>query len=296
MTERRAASANPRPFWADEPARADGLPSERPTPPPIATGDEGGLVDADVVRRLLVRIVAACAVVVLAGSVAVLVGRDGERSTDATTTSAGTATSSPLPGSPATLPVPSALVADVVGPLPGTDVASYVLRRITALAAADGKRIAIVSFSSYTNQAGAEALLAKLDSRGFFVAPPGGESRLVRGSLPAWATKAASDAKAERAELLDLIPTTTDEEYRRQYQADADRLARFIGGIDPKGQIVFGAVVVSDVERLRVLAADGRVRLVDVGGSSDVPADDRLAALRPEETIRSGDPQTRPAP
>lgn len=179
-----------------------------------------------------------------------------------------------------------------VGPLPGTDVVAYVAERMAAVAAADGSRGAVVSLTAYRRDAEARDLAGGLVVEGLFVAAPGGEPSLVE-DVSEWAEAARQDAVAERAELARILPTVDEPDFARQYEEDIARLDRLVRSIDPRAAVVFALAVRGDAAALRELAADPAVRLVDVSGGSRFSRAN-LRALRPEETVRAGEPRTRP--
>lgn len=181
-------------------------------------------------------------------------------------------------------------------PLPGTEIPAYVVRRKTALARAEGRAVAAMSFTSYTTEAEARAKVEGTTVRALLVAAPGGGPSTVEGSLDRWAVRERQAAEAEREGLVRMLTDTEDPDFVAQFQADIARLAGLLQGLDPKGSVVFGAVVEGDVAALRAVAGRPGVRLVDVvarrlGGDIDI---ERVGGIRPEETTRAGDPPHRP--
>ena len=57
---------------------------------------------------------------------------------------------------------------------------------------------------------------------------------------------------------------------------------------------MFALVVRAPAETLKTLAATAGVRLVDVGESAQAKPDAVYRGLRPEETVKAGQPATRP--
>lgn len=183
-------------------------------------------------------------------------------------------------------------------PLAGTEVPAYVVRRKTALARAEGRVVAAVSFSSYVTEAEARQRV-KGDGvavRGLLVAAWGGEPATVTGSLDRWASRERQAAEAEREGLVRMLTDTEDPDFVAQFQADVARLAGLLERLDPRGPAVFGAVVEGDVGVLRALAGRPGVRLVDVAARrlGDAVRVEQLGGIRPEETTRAGDPPHRP--
>jgi hypothetical protein len=87
----------------------------------------------------------------------------------------------------------------------------------------------------------------------------------------------------------------TDEDFRRQYEADIARLAALLAAPKVVPPVVYAVVVVGPVDRLRAAAARPEVRLVDVGAGATAPGAGDAVGLRPEETAQAGKPPTRPA-
>jgi hypothetical protein len=180
-----------------------------------------------------------------------------------------------------------------VGPLDGIDAPAYVSDRALALQAATGRRSAVVSFGAYVTEAAARALLSGLDVDGFLVAARGG-SPSVTADLGAWATAEHKAAADQQTALQQLIPTVSDPAFKADYRARLAEIRVLLTSIDPRGTVVFGAVVRGPVPVLQALARNPAVRLVDVGvdGLKLQPAETR--GLRPEETTKVGTPETRP--
>jgi hypothetical protein len=237
---------------------------------------EAEIVDARDAERLVVRAVAAAVVFVLAASTAIVLqrngGEDGERG----------------------LPDGGATVFGSAGPTPGEDVPAYVARRQAALGRLDGRLVAVVSFDRYRRVADVVPLLRGTRVRAVLVAAPGGMPSAAQGSLRRWADDERRRALAERRELERLLLTTEDPDFLRQYHEDIARLTALARSVEGSGEIVFGAVVEAEAEALRGVARRSGVRLVDPVARrlpEELPA---LAGLRPEETVKAGDPRTRP--
>ena len=180
------------------------------------------------------------------------------------------------------------------GPLPGTDVASYIARRRAALPRSDGLTVAVVSFTSYRREAEARRSLDAVQVDALLVAPSSGGPSVVAGDLGRWAAEQRADAESERANLEQMLRDTTDPDFMAQFKADVRRLTALLATLDPTGPIVFGAVVEGSPAALAGLTGPS-VRLVDAVGRH-LPADlSSLHGLRPEETVKAGQPATRPA-
>lgn len=242
--------------------------------------------------RLVVRVLAALIALVLAGGVA---SASGRLAADRGDGAAGD-------GSVADGAVRSlSSGGDGIGPLPGTPVERYVAARARVLAdvPAGEKRAAIVSFDGYRTVADATAAVAAVDgvkAEAVLLALPAGrpvevEMGAAGGDVVA---EQRSQAAAEKAALEQLLPTVTDGDFRRQYQGDIDRLGALLTGPKDVAAIVHAVVVVGDGAGLRRLATRPGVRLVDPGRSATVPGPRAAVGLRPEETVRTGAPSTRP--
>lgn len=181
----------------------------------------------------------------------------------------------------------------VIGPEPGTSLEAYVAERAAALEDAEGSRVAIVSFSSYLDEEAAQALLASTEVGVLMVAFPAGEPTAT-SDLDALRADLVAEAQEQLPELRSILPTVDDPEFADFYAAEIDRYERVLAaGSTP--EVVYAAIVRADVADLVALAAQDRVRLVDVGDSDVVTHGAALAGLRPEETAVAGDPAIRPA-
>ena len=175
------------------------------------------------------------------------------------------------------------------GPLPGTALPAYVRDRAAALAdlAGPDRRPAIVSFDTYRERDAALEATTGLDRRALLIALPGGRSVevAVDADVAAVIRRQRGDAAAEKAAIEDLLPTVTDPDFRRQYEADLERLDALLAAPADVEAVVHGVVVVGTGDALRRAARVPGVRLVDPDASS---------GLRPEERSRAGEPPTRP--
>lgn len=256
-----------------------------PTPPPVpgppavprtpAAGSGAAAADADQsVRRVLLLLAAALAVVGIGGLVAVTVGRDGGSSgsdNGAVQQAAG------------------------VGPAPGAELAPYFAQRSAALAAAKGQRVAVVSFDGYRSEAAARAALGQLEVQSLLAAVPGGAPSVVTGPLAGWLDQQLASTRSDRDEIEKLLPTVDDPQFRDFYQSEIGRLTKLIDAAKPDGNLVFAAVVRGPATGLRSLSRGSGVRLVDVTGTSRLDPKVPVRGLRPEEKDRADDPPTRPA-
>jgi hypothetical protein len=186
-----------------------------------------------------------------------------------------------------------------IGPTRGAPLDQYVTERKRALAtlrAGDDGVVAVVSFERYaTEDEARRAVSDAVEVLGLLVAAPGGTPEVVQGALSEWGEAARVAAAEERAEIEKLISSGTvdDPDYADFYAAEVVRLRRLEQALDPDGAVVFGLVVRGPVAALRAIAGAPGVRLVDAAaGDVDDQADVR--GLRPEETLKSGEPATRP--
>ena len=254
-----------------------------------ADASAADLGDAALTRLVLRAVGAAIALLLAAGLVAVAERVDDEGD--------GAASSAADADDPALL-VPSR----GIGPLPGQPVEPYIQARTTELSRVDGNRdrVAVVSFAGYVTAADArDALGAAADDvevEAIVVAAPGGEpAALAPSALRAWAETERERAAEERAELERLLPTVDDPDFARTYRDDITRLAALERDVDAAGDVVFAVVVVGPSRVLQRIAEEDGVRLVDVGRGADVPRRDEVTALRPEESVKAGEPRYRPS-
>lgn len=246
------------------------------------------LSDAALTRLVLRAVGAAIALLLAAGLVAVAERVDDE-SDDAAT--------SAVDGDDPALLVPSR----GIGPLPGQPVEPYIQARTTELSRVDGDgdRVAVVSFAEYVTGAGARDALGAggddVEIEAMVVAAPGGEPAAVApAGVRAWAEAERERAVEERAELERLLPTVDDPDFARTYREDVARLTALERDVDAAGDVVFAVVVVAPARVLHRIAEHDGVRLVDVGRGADVPDRDEVSALRPEESVKAGQPRYRP--
>lgn len=224
--------------------------------------------------RLIIRALAALLALLLAGGIATAAVRLSEGDTDE---EAGDVV------------VGAGALASGNGPLPGTALATYVRERAAALAglAAAERHEAVVSFATYRERDAALEATTGLDRRALLIALPGGRSVEVDvdTDLAAVVRRQRAEAADEKAAIEDLLPTVTDDDFRRQYEADLERLEALLDAPEDVEAIVHGVVVAGTGDALRRTARVPGVRLVDPGAS---------VGLRPEERTRSGTPATRP--
>jgi hypothetical protein len=195
-----------------------------------------------------------------------------------------------------TTPEDAARVVGGIGPPPGVDLSAYVDSRKQALSTATGDRVAVVSFNDYATEARARSLAGGAEILGMLAAAPGGAPSLVTGDVAGWVTAQTADARAERDEINALIPTVKDDPgFQSFYKDEVDRLNKLINGIRPNGNLVFAVVVRAPVPALQELAQRPEVRLVDVGPDADPGPKPAYRGIRPEETAKANDPNTRPA-
>jgi hypothetical protein len=224
---------------------------------------------------LIVRFVAAGLAVILAAGVALLLTRDDDEFDF---------------GGDVTL-------VNAIGPLSGRDVPNYIFERQRDLKAATDVRAAVLSFAAYTKETDARKLVEGLNVRALIVAAPGGRATVVTGDLETWADQARQDAASERAEFERLLPTydaKEEQEFLQDAKVQIARLQKVEKAASADGEVVFAVVLVAPAKELQRLSQTTGVRLVDVGPGPAVPAMTRVRGIRPEETIVTGDPLTRP--
>jgi hypothetical protein len=181
-----------------------------------------------------------------------------------------------------------------IGPLDGTDITSYAAGRQSALRKATGDRAAVVSLDHYATETEARALAGKLQVFALLAAPPGGAPSVVTGDIGAWAQQQRTDAAQQRDQTQELLKNGVDDpEYKTFYQQEVVRLNRLVGGVDPKGKVVFGLVVTGPGTDLQALAKQPGVRLVDVASSAKVNDRTEYRGIRPEQngTVNQHDPR-----
>lgn len=248
--------------------------------------DETGPSDEQLVR-LVLRVLAATVALVLAGGLAVGAQRlaEDDDAADVASTEGAGDPSAVIAGGPGT-----------IGPLAGTPIPAYVAGRMAALASVRDERSAVVSFDRYLGAAEVKRLVTGVRLDRLLVAFPGGHpiEAAPDADLAALAAQVRREAADERRALQQLLPTVEDPDFIAQYRADIARLERVAAAGKPVDAIVHGAVVVGGGDALRRLGAIPRVRLVDPGPSAAPPNPKAAWALRPEETVKVGDPATRP--
>lgn len=176
-----------------------------------------------------------------------------------------------------------------VGPVTGSTVDDYVADRHERLAELDQPARAVVSFTEYIGEADAAEVVGAHVER-WLVAAPGGAPQ-VTDDPPAWRAEFAAGARAEAADLEELLPTVEDEEFIEQYEADIDRALEMAEALDAGDPVVFGVVITGDPADLRRLRTEPRVRLVD---PVEPDASGEPRGVRPEETSTVGEPPERP--
>ncbi len=225
-------------------------------------------------RRTLLLLVAAVAMALGAGIVLVVGGED------------------------ATVTDPASVVGVTVteiGPGEGTSVSSYAATRRDALRAAEGERLAIVSFDAYVAVAAVEDRLGDdVVPQALMVVLPGGAATTTTDPAAA-RSDVVADAELQIAEISALLPTVEDDEFDDFYRAELDRYALIVASAD-RADVVFAAVVRATAAELRALASRPGIRMVDIAAGTELEPEARLRGLRPEETTTVGTPEFRPAP
>lgn len=179
-----------------------------------------------------------------------------------------------------------------IGPAGGDDLSSFLSQASAELAAAEGTRVAVVSFEEYVTDTDAYVALGGIAVRELLVAVPGGVPVRAEDAFDA-RREAVADAEDQVRAIEELLPTVTDGSFAAFYRAE---LARFEAIIENarRDDIVFGAVVVASVAELRGAVSRPEVRSVFLGAGPVVDDDAVLRGVRPEETSVAGEPQTRP--
>lgn len=179
-----------------------------------------------------------------------------------------------------------------IGPSPGTDLTSYTRGRRSALASAEGDRVAVVSFAGYLTETDARGLVEGTEVGVVLVAFPA-DAPMGTADLEAVRADLVSEAQAQLPELKSIVPTVEDPEFVDFYTSEIARYEQILStGNTP--EVVFAAIVRADADVLRSISQREGVRLVDVGDSDVVRHGAALAGLRPEETSIAGDPGLRP--
>jgi hypothetical protein len=191
-------------------------------------------------------------------------------------------------------PEEAARIVGGIGPPPGGDVVTYITSRKEALAAATGDRVAVVSLAKYQTEARARAAVGSAEILHLLAAAPGGQPATVTGGLSAWVAVQTNEARLERDEIQKLIPTVDDAQFKDFYRKEVERLNKLLAGIQPSSELVFAVVVRAPAPVLRELGNKAEVRLVDVGPSADPEPKPNYRGLRPEETSKANEPNTRP--
>jgi hypothetical protein len=180
-----------------------------------------------------------------------------------------------------------------IGPDAGADVASYADERRQHLTEVEGRRVAVVSFTSYVDEPeAADRLADAVEVLSVLVAVPGGEVRIA-DSADEERAAAVAEAESQLEEISRLVNTVEDPEFASFYRAELIRYRKLLSAAE-REDVVFGAVVQGRAGDLRALGARAGVRLVDVGDGAALADDARISGLRPEESITVGDPPFRP--
>lgn len=184
-----------------------------------------------------------------------------------------------------------------IGPSTGTDLERHMVAAERELASVEGRRVAVVSFTSYTDEDGARRLLgldaedASVELVAWLVAVPGGAPD-VTDDLEAFREAVTTDAEEQLAEIARLLPTVDDDDFAEFYEQE---LVRYQALLDRVAEpAVFGAVVVASGTELRALASEDDVRLVGVGHAAELAPGARIRGVRPEEVVIAGEPPLRP--
>lgn len=190
-----------------------------------------------------------------------------------------------------------------MGPAPGEQLAPYLDRKRKLLGERASKEpktasFAAVSFDGYRKPEEAEvfvasnklelsAALVRLPLPGFGAAEVKASNRLTK-TLEEELKLLKDGLQRELDELEAIIPTVTDQAFRKVYEEDAARHRGAIDLIDSEPAVVFGVVVRGPLATLARVATTPGVRLVDL---PDDPAASvvthRFVGILPEETERA---------
>jgi hypothetical protein len=182
-----------------------------------------------------------------------------------------------------------------IGPLDGTVLADYLPERRAALDKASGQRAAVVSLDNYLTEPEARAAVGQLKVIALLAAPPGAAPSVATGDMAAWAQQQKAQATQERDGDQEYLKNGVDDpDYRAFYQSEVTRLNRVLGGIDPKGKVVFGVVVSGPAADLQALTKKAGVRLVDVAPSDKVDDRTEYRGIRPDQTTTVNQHDPRP--
>jgi len=196
--------------------------------------------------------------------------------------------------SPGNATAANAAADDAIGPAAGTDVGGYVDARKQASAEATGERVAVLSLDSYGSEADARAAAGSVSVEALLVAAPGTRPTVVTDGLEAWAKDQRKADESERDEFRKLLPTVDDPAFKAEYESQIARLDAAIESVSPTAKVVFGLVVRGPSDALQALGAAPGVRLVDIGTGAKVRKGAAYRGLRPEETVKVGQPAMRP--
>jgi len=205
----------------------------------------------------------------------------------------GPRSASPSAG-PATTRPAAAVTDDSIGPLAGAEVGAYLEARRQALAATSGELVAVVSLDGYASEADARAATGSVPVDALLAAAPGAHPSVVTKGLEAWAKSQRQADESERDEIRRLLPTVDDPAFKSFYESEIVRLDAAIESVSPTSAVIYGLVVRAPAETLRALGAKPGVRLVDVGQGAKADPKAVYRGLRPEETVKAGQPATRP--
>lgn len=251
-------------------------------PPELLPPAERAVLDARAARRTVQFFAVALFVMVVGAVFAFTVTRERDDGRQTT-------------GSPGTTTAASAAAADAsIGPVASSEIGLYLDERRQALAAATGERVAVVSLDAYLPEDEARARVGSLPIDALLAAAPGAHPSVVTTGLEDWAENQRKADELERAEIAKLLPTVTDPSFKQFYEAELVRLDAAIASVSPTSAVVFGLVVRAPADSLRTLATTAGVRLVDVGDGPESAPGATYRGVRPEETVKVGQPATRP--
>lgn len=236
-------------------------------------------------RRVLLLFAASLIVVGIGGLVAVSV-RTGDDKPAAATNGPTSATTTIVGG---------VAVIREMGPALDEDLVPYLKARAADLAKAKGERAAVVSFRQYLPEGQARAVAGGAEVSELLAALPGGAPAVVTGSIGDWLNDQFAATREERVNILQMLPTVDDPQFRADYSARVAELNRTLDAVNPGEPLVSGMVVRAPAAALQALARRSEVRAVDVGPSAAVAKDAIFRGIRPEEVTYANQPPSRPA-
>ncbi|WP_052667681.1 hypothetical protein [Nitriliruptor alkaliphilus] len=185
--------------------------------------------------------------------------------------------------------------ADEVGPPPGADLAAYTEARHEHLAQLPADEVVrgIASFRELVavgdlpvdEEVRVEELHVRLPAE---LEPRTVPAEGAGAALRALFADGQAELDAAIADLEGLLAEDLgDAEFEREFEAELARLRELRASASDEAPVVFAAVVVASAADLRDLAADPRVRLVDVAGPPEQTRGTRMVGVAPTDLERA---------